>query len=336
MEVISTTVFGIEPGSLNGVESEFSKEAKFAFSADFFVTMKRLVLFTVPKLASFFNIAFMPERTVKYFTGIIRTALEYRRTTGLTRNDFVQQMVTLVDKGFIEFSEKHDPNDDYLHVTEKTVVDSLKIELTDDTMIGHAFVFLLAGFETTSTAITYLCLDLAVNQEAQQKAREEVLAALNKYGELTYDNIRDLSYLEGCMKESLRLHPPVGHLVRNCTKRYAVPGTRLVIEPDTIVAIPSLGVHKNPDIYSRPEEFLPRRWEESHPSCSFLPFGDGPRVCIGMRFATMEIKCCLAKILQNYRFYLHPTVELPIKINPYSFFGGPTKPIMFNIVRIDQ
>lgn len=330
MEVISSCAFGIEPAALDG-ESEFNVEAKLAFSVSFFIMVKRLVLFSLPKLAALLKLQFMPNRTVKYFNNVIKSAIVHRRETKTVRNDFVQQMVTLLDKGFIEI-EKHDPGDDYLKIRDNE--DNFKLELNEDVMVGQSFVFLLAGFETTSTAMSHMCLDLALNSNLQERAREEV-NKIWKSDDLSYDQVKEMRFLEGCLKESLRLHPPVGHLTRSCGKTYTIPGTSLTIEPGQTVIVPSLAIHYNSEIYTEPEKFSPERWTStSYPPCSFLPFGDGPRICIGMRFATMEAKCCLAKILRNYRISLHPSIELPIKMDPYSLFGSPLKPILLKLEKL--
>ncbi|CAB0020949.1 unnamed protein product [Nesidiocoris tenuis] len=330
MDVISSCAFGLETGALKCGNSKFREESKFAFQPSFKQFAKRMLLFSAPKLASALNVKFMQARTEKYFGGVIRSALDSRRRSNLTRNDFVQQMVNLLEKGYVEI-ENHHPSDDYLDIEGNKRYENEKIELNDDVMVGQSFVFLLAGFETTATAISFTCLELALNEDAQNKAREEI----KRFPNFTYENIRDnMPFLEGCVKESLRMHPPVGNLVRLCVKAYTFPGTAVTIEPGTFVNVPSLAIHSNPDIYPEPEDFVPERWHAGGPPCSYLPFGDGPRICIGMRFATMEIKCCLAKLLLNYRIKLHGDLELPVKIDPYSFFGGPVKPIFFDLERI--
>jgi cytochrome P450 family 6 len=94
--------------------------------------------------------------------------------------------------------------------------------------------------------------------------------------------------------ETLRKHPPVTFLTRKCNKDYRIPGTDLVLEKGVQVVIPVLGLHQDPKYFTSPEEFLPDRFTESgnsqRPNYVYLPFGEGPRVCIGdcLRFLAHE------------------------------------------------
>lgn len=100
----------------------------------------------------------------------------------------------------------------------------------------------------------------------------------NKFAEY----IKILNFL---FAETLRLYPPVTILERHCKREYKAPGADVVLEKGTHVHIPVLGIHYDPDLYPQPDIFDPDRFTEDNkknlPSCSYLPFGDGPRICIG-------------------------------------------------------
>lgn len=85
--------------------------------------------------------------------------------------------------------------------------------------------------------------------------------------------------------ETLRKHPPIPTFPRRCNKAYQVPGTKLVLEPGTLVEIPVQAIHRDPEYYPEPEKFDPERFSPENrakrPQYTFLTFGDGPRYCIG-------------------------------------------------------
>lgn len=192
MDVIGTCVFGIEPRTINEPHNEFSREARLAFRPSLIDFARKSVVVVFPKLAKKLNLTFMPKRAVDYFSEIVRKALESRKNGSTVRRDFVQLMVNLQEKGYVEL-EKSDPNDDYLNIDDKSFnADDGKIELTDDVMASQAFVFLVAGFESTASTMAFMCMEMALNPDVQEKAREEVARVMRSNGEMTYDVVKDM------------------------------------------------------------------------------------------------------------------------------------------------
>ncbi|XP_037094220.1 probable cytochrome P450 6a14 [Pollicipes pollicipes] len=112
-----------------------------------------------------------------------------------------------------------------------------------------------------------------------------------------------MTYLDRVLSETLRLYSPATRLERECTKDYTLPGTNVHLPKGTLVQIPVLVLHRDPDHYPDPlrfdpDRFLPEEREKRHP-CAYLPFGQGPRNCIAMRFALFEAKVALAALLQK-------------------------------------
>jgi cytochrome P450 family 6 len=150
------------------------------------------------------------------------------------------------------------------------------------------FLFVVAGYETSSSTMTYAMFEFSINEEIQQKARQSVYDALEKHGnQLTYDAVNDMHYLEQCVNETLRKYPVVSSLQRTPIKDYQLPNSTIVIPKDQPVMIPVHAIHHDPDIYPEPERFDPDRFTpeevEKRHEFSYLPFGQGPRICIGMR-----------------------------------------------------
>lgn len=130
--------------------------------------------------------------------------------------------------------------------------------------------------------------ELSINEEIQKKARESVIKVLEKNGNIyTYEAVNEMAYIEQCVNETLRKHSPALGTGRIAKEDYPIPNTNIVLEKGTAVIIPFSGIHLDSDIYPDPQKFDPNRFspeevEKRHPY-AFLPFGEGPRICIGMR-----------------------------------------------------
>lgn len=139
--------------------------------------------------------------------------------------------------------------------------------------------------------------------------------------------------------EALRKYPPAVSVQRVAKEHYPVPNTEIVIEKGTSVIIPIYGIHHDPEIYPEPEKYDPDRFAPDRVAkrhqFSFLPFGEGPRVCIGARFAVVEVKIALAKILMNFEFQLDQTkTSVPLKISPSSLILTPAEKIVVDFKKI--
>jgi cytochrome P450 family 6 len=135
------------------------------------------------------------------------------------------------------------------------------------------------GFETSSTALSYALYELAINQELQDRTRDEIEKVLANYdGEITYDAILNMDYVGQVISESLRKYPPGHILIRRATKDYQVPGTKVVIEKGRYVFLPVHGIHHDPEYYPEPEKFDPDRFspenEKKRQPFTYLPFGE--------------------------------------------------------------
>uniref|UniRef100_A0A0A9XUY7 Putative cytochrome P450 6a14 n=1 Tax=Lygus hesperus TaxID=30085 RepID=A0A0A9XUY7_LYGHE len=340
MDVIASCAFGMNVNAIGEEEeSEFRKMGKLAFQ----ITPKQMFRFfchtIFPKVAKFLRIPLNNPIVTKYFSKVLKETLDHRKNSKLTRNDFVQLFVTLQQKGSIEF-EGDDQEDDYLKTESPEKVDKKmeSYELTDEVMIGQAFIFLVAGFEASSLAMMWLCYELALNPDIQARARKEVVRAVKNRGVLDYDTLKDMPYFNQCVLEMNRLHTFIGSLFRICTKDYTFPGTSLSIKTGQPVLIPVNGIHEDPNHYEEPEKFNPDRFapDVTRPNCTYLPFGDGPRICIAMRFALTEVRLCVARILMDYKLSLSPKTKLPMEIDKTSFTNLPKHPVYFTLTKAAQ
>lgn len=310
MDIIGSAAFGINPNVLRNPDSEFRVKGKALNDP----TLKNLIriwfFFAFPKLSKRFGFSFQPKSVTNYFCGIIRNAIDYRKQNDIQRNDFIQMMLQLKEKGNIELKTL-DASDDYLK-NELNDVNTEVFEITDDVLMAQAQSFLIAGFEATALLLTYAMLEICQNPEIQDALRKEVLEQVKLNGGLTYEALRNMKYLEQVCKETQRIYPLIPFLTRVCTKPYTLPNG-FTIEKGEYVYIPVAAIHMDPTIYPDPKSFKPERFAEQPKPGTFLPFGEGPRMCIAMRYAMLVVKYGLALILLNYRAKLSPSTKLPVK-----------------------
>ncbi|XP_029676795.1 cytochrome P450 6B1-like [Formica exsecta] len=215
------------------------------------------------------------------------------------------------------------------------------LQMTESLIASQAFVFFLAGFETSSTTMSNTLYELALNQEIQDKLREEIDEEYTKHGSnLTYENVKKMNYLDKVFKETLRKYPPATFLMRQSTSSYTFDGITLNIPKDQKVWIPVFAIHRDPDIYPKPDVFDPERFTDeavqARHAMHYLPFGDGPRNCIGARFAVYQTKIGLIRILRNYKVETCDKTQIPYVIDPKAFLLAPKGGIYLKIIKINQ
>ncbi|WP_439026982.1 cytochrome P450 [Haloarchaeobius sp. DT45] len=175
--------------------------------------------------------------------------------------------------------------------------------ISDTELRDTMMTFLFAGHETTSLALTYTCYLLAEHPDVADRLRAEVDEVV---GDDPVDvlDLPALSFLDRVVTESLRLYPPAYILFREVREDVDIGGYR--IPEGTKLSLPVFRIHRDPRWYDDPDSFHPDRWtdefEDSLPEYAYFPFGGGPRHCIGMRFARMELKLVLTTLVQHCRF----------------------------------
>ena len=176
--------------------------------------------------------------------------------------------------------------------------------------------FFVAGHETTSNALTWAWYLLARHPEAEALLHEEVRTVLG--GRLpTVDDLPRLTYTEMGVKEAMRLYPPAWILSGRVGSADIALGP-YHLPAGSAVFISPYAMHRLPDYFSEPDRFVPERFtaakERELPRYAYIPFGAGPRVCIGNHFAMLEVRLILATIAQRFRFALPPGHE--VVLNP--------------------
>ncbi|WP_138506703.1 cytochrome P450 [Nostoc sp. PA-18-2419] len=193
--------------------------------------------------------------------------------------------------------------------------------LSEKELIAQALLLLFAGHDTTTTMLTWLCLELARHPEVLQRAREEQLKFAD-VGSLTLEQLGQMPYLDRVLLEVERLRPSVGAGFRGVVKEFEFKGCYVPAGWQLYYAIAF--THRLSEIYSQPERFdpdrfSPQRQEHKQYPFSLVGFGGGPRVCIGIAFAKMEMKIVAAHLLSSYDWEILPNQSL-------NTMGIPNRP----------
>ncbi|KAG6800701.1 cytochrome P450 6a14 [Apis mellifera caucasica] len=301
-DVIGSCAFGINTNSLLEEDSEFRRMGKKIFSPSLKLMIGNICKVFFPSLYEVIGNIFTMKDVDEFFINLVSDTMKYRKDNDTVRSDFINMLMQLK-----EHPEKMD-----------------NIELTDTLLTAQAVVFFIAGFETSSSTIAFGLYELAQNQEIQDKLREEIRKMHEKNkGILTYTDIKEMKYLDKVFKETLRKYPILSTLSRKAMENYTFKGTKITIPKGTKVWVPVYGIQHDPNIYPKPEVFDPERFEDDafasrHPM-SYLPFGDGPRNCIGARFAHYQSKVGLITILRNHKVNVCEKTTIPFKADERSF-----------------
>ncbi|XP_033329022.2 cytochrome P450 6A1 [Megalopta genalis] len=316
-DVIGSCVFGINMNALSSKESEFRRMGKKVFSTSLWDTLKFTFREFLPKLY-FFIMSLQPySNGTKFFIRVVSDTIKYREENNVIRPDFMNMLKEL----------KNHP--------EKLQ----DIELTDNLLAAQAMVFFAAGFETSSTTICHALYEMALNPQMQEKLRAEIKEfSIKNNGSIKYDDIKEMKYLDKVFKETLRKYPPGAMVRRKCNSDYTFSNTKVTIPKGTRVLVPVLGIHHDPSIYPNPEVFDPERFNQEavalrHPM-SYLPFGDGPRNCIGARFAVYQTKMGIIKTLTNFKVDVCEKTMIPYESNPRAIIYSPKGGIYLKLSKV--
>ncbi|XP_031288388.2 cytochrome P450 3A29 [Camelus dromedarius] len=317
MDVITSTAFGVNIDSLNNPQDPFVENSKKLFRFDFLDPFLLTIIF-FPFLTLVYealNITLFPKSAVNFFTKSVKRMKENRlKDKQKHRVDFLQLMID---------SQNSKETD-----THKA--------LTDLEIVAQGIIFIFAGYETTSNSLSFIMYELATHPDVQQKLQKEIDATFPNKAPPTYDGLLHMEYLDMVVNETLRIFPLPGRLERVCKKDVEING--VFIPKGTLVMVPVYALHKDPALWTEPEEFRPERFSKKNQDSinpyTYLPFGTGPRNCIGTRFAMMSMKLALVKVLQNFSFKPCKETQIPLELGTQGILQ-PKKPIILKVVPRD-
>lgn len=294
IDVIGSTAFGLEAKSFAKESSEFKKIAMSLLDIGIFGSLQLITARVSGHLARMLGIKTNPKPITKFFTDVLQKTTEYRRKNNIKRPDLLQLLMELQD------NTKND-----------------KKPFSFNEIVANAVTFYFAGFETSSATTTMALYELARNPEIQEKTRKEIREVIKKHnGEITYEAVQEMTYVRQVIDEALRLYPPVPVTARVAVKPYKFKNTDFTLEKGVSVLIPIKALAKDPEYFPDPEKFDPDRFSAENKgtrnSYVSVPFGEGPRNCIGMRFGIVQASIGLIRILDNFRITISPSTKIPI------------------------
>ncbi|CAF1125621.1 unnamed protein product [Adineta steineri] len=228
--------------------------------------------------------------------------IEKRKEIGHTgRTDLLQLMLaSMSDEDFIQ-----DRPASFEKIGDTEVETPLIRKITKHEISANIFLFMIAGYETTSTALSYATYILATHPEEQRKLQEHIDAHFDpetEHSMPTYENVLEMDYLDMFIRETLRMFPIVPAAInRESTEEFCIENFGIVPK-GTLITIDIYNLHFNPDLWGPldPQEFHPERFATKRHPMGWIPFGAGPRNCVGMRFALLEMKMLLVRLLKTY------------------------------------
>ncbi|KAG5672094.1 hypothetical protein PVAND_002249 [Polypedilum vanderplanki] len=306
---IGNTSFGLECKCLEDENSKFMKYGRKMFDLSIFEVMRFMFSMSFPNISKKLGLRFFSKEVADFFYETFIQTFEYREKNNVQRNDFVSMLLELKD----QFT---------------------KVQLAAESTLVFG-----GGYETSSTLMTFILYELALNPDIQQKLRDEIESRIEENdGKLTYEMLNELKFLDMVTNETLRKYPPIASGIRLCNKDYEIPGTNLTISSGIPVQINTYSLHHDPDYFPNPNTFDPERFNEENfkniKPYTYAPFGYGPRICIGMRFGLMQSKIGIAKLVANFSFSPCEKTMIPMKYSTTNPFMAPQNGMWLKVERI--
>ncbi|RVE52023.1 hypothetical protein evm_003301 [Chilo suppressalis] len=319
---ISACVFGIDR-DMTKPDEKLEEVNKMIFTQ-----YQALELFYVcPELLKKMHFNALPKKISEYFIRLVDEVINKQRNgVPSNRKDFMDLLLEMKNMTELKGGKKNDGD-------EITV-----LPVTDEVIAAQAMVFHGAGMESSATTLAFALHELAKNQDVQEKLFQEIKQQVfeKNNGELSLETLKQLTYMSQVFDETLRMYPIIDLQRKVSASSVQIPGTDITLKRDDYIFVPIRGIHYDekyyPDPYKfDPERFSPENVKSRHP-CAFLPFGLGPRHCIGARFATVQNRLFLVKFLSHYKVE-PPAVMKKFTYNPMKITLAATDGVPLKITR---
>ncbi|KAI4889689.1 hypothetical protein NFI96_008016 [Prochilodus magdalenae] len=315
MDVITSSAFSVDIDSLNNPKDPFVTKVKKLVDFDFLSPLfliGALFPFTIPLLEKM-NFSFFPVSETDFFLAVLKKIKADRVANNhKSRVDIMQLMVDSQTPEKAEYQQ----------------AEEIKKGLSDHEILSQAVSFLFAGYETTSSTLSFFFHIMATNPKAMKKLQEEIDETFPNEAPVQYEELMGMDYLDAAQNESMRLYPVTGRLDRVCKKTVEING--VTIPKGTVVMIPTFSLQRDPEYWPDPETFKPERFTKENKEhidpYMFMPFGSGPRRCIGMRFALVTMKLAIVQILRRFDVSVCDETKVPLELGIGGFLT-PKVPI---------
>ncbi|TGM97457.1 cytochrome P450 [Leptospira dzoumogneensis] len=268
------------------------------------------------------------ELVTKRITRIFPFPFSWPTPENLKLKRALKDMHSVVDELIAE--RKKNPSNDLISMLLEVRDEETGETMSESQVRDEAITLLLAGHETTANALSWGFYLLSKHPEICEKVREEANRVLGDKTP-TLEDVQKLTYTRKVLDEVLRLYPPAWVIERTAMGPDNIGGYD--VETGTNISICIFNIHRNPDFWENPDKFDPDRFDEERsadrPKYAYLPFGGGPRICIGNIFALTEATLILAMLVKDYKFQTDPSH--PVVMEPLVTLR-PKYGILLNIV----
>lgn len=194
-----------------------------------------------------------------------------------------------------------------------------------DTTVDNLLTFVVAGHETSANAIAWGFYLLALHPEAQEDIRAEI-RNVRREGLITFGDLEQMPRLRAHIRETLRLYPSAAFFARDAGETVTIKD--ITFNKGDALFFPVYSLHRNAQLWDAPNEYRPDRFlNQSYPRGQFIPFGDGPRICIGAQYAETEIMVLMASVLRDTAFAMS---DHPVPHPVLTFTMRPEGPMILN------
>ncbi|XP_063982821.1 cytochrome P450 6k1-like [Diachasmimorpha longicaudata] len=308
-DIIASLAFGINTNSFEESTQEFYTRSRELFRTDTLTNILTFCVFFFPRLANLYPLGILGKQEA-YIRNIFWASMNAREQAQFHRGDIMDNLLKLKN-------EKQDSD----------------LKFQGDVLVAQSVIFFVAGSATSSETMAFTLNELAKRPDIQDRVRQEIIDILDG-DELTYEKVQQMKYLHQVINETLRLYPLAPIIDRVAEEDYKVPDSNVTIEKGTPVYVALRGVHMDTKYFSDPEKYDPDRFDENNKiePYTYLPFGEGPRICIGMRIGMMQTAVGLITMLKNYRFSIDPSHEN--RVHKQAIFIAPENGVHLRVEKL--
>ncbi|KAH8398959.1 hypothetical protein KR222_004286 [Zaprionus bogoriensis] len=324
-DVIATVAYGVQANSFTQYNSEFRRHGRSVFSFSLMRAAEFTLVFFMPQLVPHLGFKVVPAEATKFLRNTINYVIAERERSQQVRNDLIDLLI------------------DFKCSTQKAKAEgnSQQFVFEGDILVAQAVLFFTAGFESSSSSMSFALYELARHPEVQQRLRQEIKNALiASGGQVTQPMIESLEYLQMILHEVLRMYPPLPFLDRECTEPegYSLePFHKFRVPQGMPIYIPAYGLHMDPQYYPQPRQFQPERFSPSNRKLltpyTYMPFGLGPHGCIGERYGLLQAKVGLVYVLRNHLVTTSERTQQRMKLDPKAIILQAEGGIHLRLVR---
>lgn len=304
IDLVSNSIFGHDPQSFNDGPNVFVDMIDLMSVQ----TIQKYILISgLPSIIKYFlKVPYFSNKVRDFFIKMTNSAIKHREENRIEQIDFLQYFMDLKNKR----------------------------QQCDEEIVSNEGMMFFDAVDTSSQIIANCLQSLGDNERVQQKLRKEIQETIKEFGEIDFDMLMDkMPYLNQVYIEATRHHPPIPLTSRRCTETVDMileDNRKVRVEKGTVVIIPIWSVHHNPEFYPDPMEFRPERFDIQNGGVKsftdkgiFIPFGAGPRICLGMRLAQVQIKAALVELIKNFEISVNKKSYRNLKLDKNNIFYEP-------------